>query len=180
MKERPIIFSGPSVLAIQQNRKFQTRRIIRKPETYTRIRDCAYCCPYGDQGNRLWVREAFLLRPGLETISKPHYRADGEKSGWMWKSPLFMFRRDSRLLLEITEVRVQRRQEIDEADAQREGWAFEGLQPNQSYDPVVMDTARHWYRSEWDRLNAKRGFPWSANPWVWTISFKRITEAPHV
>jgi hypothetical protein len=82
--------------------------------------------------------------------------------------------------LEITEVRVQRVQEIDEADAQREGWAFEGLKPNQSYNPVVMDTARQWYRFEWDRLNAKRGFPWSANPWVWALTFRRITEVSHV
>jgi hypothetical protein len=92
-----------------------------------------------------------------------------------------MRRQRSRLLLEIKDIRVQQVQEIDEADAQREGWAFEGLNLNQSYDPVTMHTARQWYRSEWDRLNAKRGYPWEENPWVWAISFKRIPmEMPHV
>jgi len=66
-----------------------------------------------------------------------------------------MHRWASRIDLEVVSVRVERVQDISEADAQREGWCFQGLDLNQSYDPVWMDTARRWYQGEWDRINGK-------------------------
>lgn len=44
----------------------------------------------------------------------------------------------------------------------------------QTYDPVSMNYARDWFIDTWDAINAKRGFDWIANPWVWVISFKRL------
>jgi len=77
-----------------------------------------------------------------------------------------MFRKDSRITLEITEVRVERVQEITEEDAIKEGMPPE----QQPYDaPPAMRFAHLW-----DSLNAKRGFDWGTNPWVFVISFKVI------
>lgn len=68
----------------------------------------------------------------------------------------------SRITLEITNVRVQRLQEISEADAEAEGVYTDPACP--AYDA---------YRSLWDSINARRA-PWDSNPWVWALSFKRI------
>jgi hypothetical protein len=80
----------------------------------------------------------------------------------------------SRILLEITDVRVQRVQEISEVDAKEEG------PPNVLNDtwPTVAD----WHPVEafqnlWDSLNARRGFAWADNPWVWSLTF-RVLEGP--
>lgn len=155
-------------------------------------------CLYGVPGDRLWVRETWAefyasSRNGKHE-SGVRYRADNAEriiavdsmrfggdlklsGGLKWAPSIYMPRWASRLFLEITEVWVQRVQETSEGDAQREGWAFEGLDLNQSYDPVTMDTARQWYRSVWDSLNAKRGLGWDVNPWVWALAFRRVSAA---
>ena len=69
----------------------------------------------------------------------------------------------SRITLEVTEVRVERLQEITEADAWAEGIAAHVVRPI------------HDYAALWDSLNAKRGFGWDTNPWVWVVSFRRLT-----
>jgi hypothetical protein len=73
----------------------------------------------------------------------------------------------SRLTLEVTGVRVERLQEISEADAIAEG--IPAFKPSPSKIP------RLHYASLWDSLNAKRGFGWDKNPWVWVVEFKRVT-----
>lgn len=148
-------------------------------------------CPYGAPGDRLWVREAW--RPWFDEseYAVVQYRADGATrkpegldvaTGWNfahecddatdespWRSPLFMPRWASRLTLEVVEVRVQRVQDISGEDAVAEGAAgFGGLQV-----PKVA------FAAGWDSLNAKRGFPWASNPWVWAVTFKRV-EMAHV
>lgn len=81
----------------------------------------------------------------------------------------------SRLTLEITEVRVERLQEITADDCFAEGHP---ARPEVSDDPQVhRDAARDWYMDLWDSLNAKRAFGWITNPWVWVLSFKRV-DAP--
>lgn len=83
-----------------------------------------------------------------------------------WKPSIFMPRWASRLTLEITDVRVERLQAIDEDDARREGVKAKG-------DLTGYVGA---YRELWQSLNAKRGFGWDLNPWVWVVAFNRVTS----
>ena len=95
----------------------------------------------------------------------------------LWKSSIHMPRWASRISLEVTEVRVERLQEITEVDAIAEGvqrfkqktWigGTEGARTEHS-------TARAAFRSLWDSLNAARGYGWDANPWVWVVRFRRV------
>ena len=81
----------------------------------------------------------------------------------------------SRLTLEITDVRVQRLQEISEEDAKAEGC---GGWMSDLYATAHNLTNNHRtaYMELWDLINAKRGYGWDKNPWVWAITFKRISQ----
>lgn len=137
VRERPILFSGPMVRAILEGRKTQTRRVLKNPDdgVSTTIEDGSplYCddggfwhprpCPYGQPGDRLWVREAHQLSP-----DGPIYRATAREHGTYepggagpWRPSIHMPRWASRITLEITDVRVERVQEITEDDAIAEG-----------------------------------------------------------
>lgn len=131
-------------------------------------------CPYGQATKQLWVKETCWFDPRY----KPSvcYRADGEMpehmTGARWTPSRFMPRWASRLLLEITEVRVQRVQDISEEDAQAEG--CDGDCPI-GYIPAYQEGPYSYhYAQVWHSLNAKRGYGWDLNPWVWAISFRRI------
>jgi hypothetical protein len=134
-------------------------------------------CPYGQPGDRLWVRETFRYRdlsepPGPEFI----YRATAVPLfGEVWKPAIHMPRTASRLTLEILKVRVERAQDISEADAKAEG-VEETPCWKHSHEPktAFCRCYRDGYRQLWDSINAKRGFGWDANPWVWVIEFKAV------
>lgn len=139
-------------------------------------------CPYGQPGERLWVREKWgvfpLRRRGepAQTSDEIVYAATEELKPTndqyigMYRPSMYMPRWASRLTLEITDVRVERLQEIREADAQAEGgWSYGNC-------PVHKNPQRS-FATLWDSINAKRGFSWDVNPWVWVVSFKRI-EVP--
>lgn len=158
-------------------------------------------CPYGQAGDRLWVRETWSteirynhLKPSeIPNTAKIFYWADGfnsfglpiEEECFMNKrSPLFMPRWASRITLEITDIRVERLQEITEEDAKAEGTQLFHVGRFEPYIPVwsvwsmngypsslIGDTPRDAFRFFWDSLNAKRGYGWETNPWVWVISF---------
>lgn len=142
-------------------------------------------CPYGAPGDRLWVRETWrpcAVPQCSDTAICVEYRdSDYCKLGHLatlnrsgWRPSIFMPRWASRITLEITDVRVERVQDISEADAQAEGWDFSNLDFGQSYDPVSMHLARQWYSALWDSINAKRGYGWASNPWVWALTFRRL------
>lgn len=98
------------------------------------------------------------------------YRKDGiERS--QWKSPRFMPRWASRITLGITSVRVERLQEISEADAVAEG--ISKSPRTDRYIPGNCDYAVWAYRELWDSINGK-SHSWDSNPWVWVIEFKVI------
>jgi hypothetical protein len=124
-------------------------------------------CPYGVAGDQLWVKETFC-----KDGDKIAFRDDGwigcPSDDGKWTPSIFMPRAASRIQLEVTEVRVQRVQEISEEDAIAEG--VEGHRPS------VVDGRmyRRPYEILWDSINAKRGFGWAVNPWVWAITFRRI------
>ena len=80
-----------------------------------------------------------------------------------------MFHKASRILLEITNVRVERVQEISEEDAKSEGVSLSWAEGQ-----IRGGTWRQGFAQLWDSINAKRGYGWDANPWVWVVEFKRV------
>jgi len=201
MNERPILMSAESVRAILAGRKTMTRRPIvsvlgigrvtefgasdtkgydfamrDRQMRWNELRrdDLLARCPY-PIGSRLWVRETWAHNyyPGDQ---RTFYKADGG-AHQDWKSPIFMPRWASRILLEVTENRAERLWDITEADADAEG--FNGDFPDRTF-PTVFTRGRDYYSqfsmSEcfgilWDSINGKR-YPWASNPWVWPITFK--------
>ena len=192
MKERPILFSAPMVRAILAGTKTQTRRIVkpstmpRWPELHPEMGDILPLCPYGQPGGRLWARETWRVRGGQEyeyqqdrsqVMYRATHREDGFPIGWesyKWRPSIYMPRWASRITLEVTGVRVERLQDISEADASAEGV------PNQTRltgygkgdgcqwgpaEPVAE------YRALWESINGPGS--WDANPWVWVVEFKR-------
>lgn len=144
-------------------------------------------CPYGEVGDRLWVRETWqtTTTPDDRDVTKLVYAADwdGKRPGfceeeWSWRPPLFMPRWASRILLEIAEVRIQRLQDISEEDARAEGVKRDDApcdHKRASCEEIgcLGPTHRSTFCELWDSLNAKRA-PWVENPWVWAITFKRV------
>ena len=204
-KERPIIFSTEMVKAILDLKKTQTRRVIKPQPTWT---DGTYCvwghtfamglgkmlieemlayCPYGQVGDRLWVRETFCEPSNSVPFSHPAYHyspylyaADDNKmfiplggnwyqhnNDFKWSPSIFMPRLASRINLEITNIRAERVQDISDKDVQEEGCKY----------PQWQGSFTSWkgaYKALWDSINAKRGYSWESNPWVWVIEFKVI------
>jgi len=182
MKERPILFSGPMVRAILEGRKTQTRRVI-KPQpvgSNYRIDLKKPVCPYGRPGDRLWVRETFVRFDRSHWPPKYGYKADTlgpgfEESeqarkdlGYKWRPSIFMPRAASRLDLEVLGVRVERIQEISSEGAMDEGVYKKIDQPANNFLPIPA------FRELWDSINAKRGFAWESNPWVWVVDFRKL------
>ncbi|WP_295810350.1 hypothetical protein [uncultured Nitratireductor sp.] len=139
-------------------------------------------------GDRLWVREGFFGgHPGCANIT---YRADQIHAmvAIPWKPSIHMPRWASRLTLIVTDVRVQRLQEISEEDADAEGtahcdqcgdagWINSG--PDGGWEctaPGCGDAYVDCFRHTWDGLNAERGFGWDVNPWVVALTFEVIRQ----
>ena len=172
-KERPILFSAPMVRAILDGSKTQTRRVAKEfngmPNLDGILRRYPHQngCPYGKPGDRLWVRETWAHErdgTGCPDDTGILYRAtdpgwDDEETGLRWRPSIYMPRRASRILLEITDVRVQRLQEIGDEDARAEGC-----------EPFAYPRDR--FQGLWDTIHGSGA--WHANPWVWAITFRRI------
>ena len=197
MKERPILFSTEMVKAILEGRKTQTRRIIKKQphgagewvrqlaswlfpnvNPYIKLK-----CPYGQPGDRLWVRETWVLNPwsylgGCKYVYRSDYESfpkneigksypDIDK----WRPSIFMPREACRILLEVTDVRVERLKDIAEEDAISEGislpnYAEQAIRDIQFPEPSAI------YAMLWESINGKGS--WEKNPWVWVIEFKKL------
>jgi hypothetical protein len=142
-----------------------------------------FSCPYGKPGDRLWVREAFAIVPttayrastGVHQTVNPCdpddaaiYRAGWDRSppGVRWRPSIHMPRWASRLTLQVTAVRVERVQDITPEDCRSEGIACLD---------VPRTAWRNIFSRLWNEINAKRGYGWSVNPWVWVISYTRVT-----
>lgn len=190
MTEKPILFSAPMVRAILEGRKSQTRRVVKPQPVWvgepgvpfkTRDADPAGIirCPYGRAGGRLWVREHHTAWSSTSTCTEIEYpdgtrRLCDHQKGFFIpagrrRPSLHMHRWASRITLEITGVRVERVQEISEQDAWSEGFPDPEGQ-NRNYP----DRARYWFRQLWDSINAERGYPFVANPYVWVVEFRRV------
>ena len=172
MKERPIYMTTDEVNAILDGRKTQVRRIA-KPEVENRwslvdTLDGASVFnesnAYGIPGDRLWVRETWCYVgevPGPEIIYKA---TTPDFMGWC--SPAIMPRWASRITLEILSTRVERLKQITDSDCYAEGI--------ESDISDVMGEPRIKFARLWDTLNAKRGYPWADNPFVWVIEFRLL------
>ncbi|MBG6450258.1 hypothetical protein I5K48_04220 [Pseudomonas aeruginosa] len=186
-RERQILFNDQMVRAILEVRKTVTRRVV-KPKQAGRItgaagpgmaaeylgvdNDGSDCfsllqCPYGQPGDRLWGREAWAQvkvaqAPGENWVV---YRELDNRTdyGGPWRPSIHMPRWASRILLEITAVRVERLHDLSDPDVLAEGCSHSEMQ---SGDSLVSVLARLWQST---------GGDWAANPWVWVVEFKRVT-----
>jgi hypothetical protein len=203
MKEKPILFSGEMVRAILDGRKTQTRRVVK----YNHMlgEPAAWCgaavggaiepiigeyqrfCPYGAPGDRLWVRETWASFGDSASITPPvphqcqiRYHADNvcqwrdvpqgarglyPDASFRLRPSIHMPRWASRITLEITGVRVERLNAITAGDAEQEGVDARECCRVEAFERL------------WDSINAKRGYGWAVNPWVWVIEFRRIGGA---
>lgn len=210
MKERGMIFNGEMVRAILDGRKTQTRRPIKWKQTrFTEVaerddgslwpwaEDCErggdiwFTCPFGEVGDRIWVRETFRVHSRATDVATLVYRASVRNS-WTeqthrvpvavcnkpatpekWTPSIHMPRWASRITLEITDVRVERLNNISYDDAISEGIKQEwtcidpGLGSYAHKNDVQDD-----YETLWKSIYGTDS--WQANPWVWVIEFKRV------
>lgn len=158
MKERPVIFNGEMVRAIIDGRKTQTRRIAKADNSNHLLG-----CPFGQVGDRLWVRETFG-----DCGNRLVYRADSNDGAACkvkrWVPSIHMPRDACHLVLEITAVRVERLNDISEEDARAEGAPTE----------LCIIGEKHYmgFRTLWKSIYGVDS--WNANPWVWVIEFRRV------
>jgi hypothetical protein len=141
--------------------------------------------------DRLWVRETWRTnsiydndKPSLIPSSAPiEYAADHNKKQLMAgknRPSIFMPRWASRIDLEIIGIRVERLQDISEADAIAEGIIRHGVCSNTGLFHNYIDSStgfidpRDSYQSLWQSINGQES--WEANPWVWVIEFKKLEE----
>lgn len=196
-RERPILFSAPMVRALLEGRKTQTRRALGQFDVFRRDdgTEAPVSCLHieGEPlprvtignvvtlkklkaavGDRLWVREGFAT-PALMPVQ---YRADppvrhGHWNGEIgpWKSPIHMPHWASRLTLTVTDVRVQRLQEISEEDVRAEGVECDSDGWRDYLMPATQccATAKTSYLTLWDAINGAGS--WAANPWVAAYTF---------
>lgn len=175
MKERPILFSGAMVRAILSGVKTQTRRVAK-------MLPLDGACPYGKPGDHLWVRETHAPMIGGGWVYAADYTPERlrQKDGkGFWKPSIFMKRAACRITLEIVSVRVERLQDISEADAIAEGVDLF----QRAHEPRVYRDYSHKklhyglsavgsYRTLWESINGPES--WALNPWVWVVEFKRL------
>lgn len=121
---------------------------------------------YGSVGSTLYVKEKWARDPDGRAILA-RLSPDGGEPGRRvrWKSPRYMPKEAARLVLHVTEVRIERLHELDSASAVAEGATH--VAPEQ--DPLW------WFRETWDRIYTPLGMDWNANPWVWVIGFQPIS-----
>jgi hypothetical protein len=186
------------VRAILDGSKTQTRRTFKGTTEHKGPYNPAYMeahqqangwgsiCPYGTPGDRLWVRETFAQDvagcPGGISYRADHFdpKGDGPAHPMKWRPSIFMPRAASRILLEITDVRVQRLQEISEGDARAEGIEYSDDYAVREHAHVGLDEGDlipnappiPSFRSLWESINGTGS--WDANPWVWAITFQRL------
>ncbi len=184
MKERPILFTGPSIPAVMDGTKSQTRRLINMnklsvdvPDTVTKLgrflRPGRYRVRMSERGDVYPVGLDFALRPG-----EFHFRCplvDGRTilgdGGWviipegaqrLWvKDSRFMSKVTSQMSVAATQVRIQRLGDITDDDAVAEGIV----------DGHWLVSPTNAFAARWNKLHGKGA--WSLNPWVWAYTFRR-------
>jgi len=192
MKEIPILFSTAMVRAIIDGRKTVTRRVCKCPvslieelkevDGFAWFGNCGVWkseMPY-QVGDTLWVRETWCnIEDDIHYKADYIYRADGlyENDYWLkWRPSIHLPRKAARLFLRVTDVRAERLQDITNEDAIKEGVGFytPRFETDIATSASESTTARTKFCSLWDSLNARRGYGWDANPWVFRVGFEKI------
>ena len=190
MKEHPIIMSTEMVKAILNDSKTQTRRVLKpQPDTSGGLLSSAVApfwlppqeyinkyCRY-KVGDRLWVKETFDYIVEHDGSLKYFYKADYNdtmpKDIYKWHPSIYLPRKASRLLLNITDIGLQRLQDITFEDVVAEGAEYmlsADIWEKELPNPVIV------FLGYWNSINAKRGYGWDINPFVWRINFIKIEE----
>ena len=191
-----MLFSAPMVRAMLAGKKTVTRRLVNPrlhlivdgdedtgrvveqsaDEFGARVSELAKS-PYGVSGDRLWVREAWKY--GGQSYDGPtfRYRADAASYVKGWKPSIHMPRAASRITLEITDVRVERLQDITDDEIEAEGVGISPDGDSAYYEEKnggggKLPILAAWEHL-WDSINGARA-PWASNPWVWRIAFRRL------
>lgn len=194
MNAKPILFSGSMVRALLAGNKTQTRRIIKNhplidggfTDEFIKLpeNNVAADCKYGAPGDYLWVRETWQPDPeagsNYPEVSVPSdsvcYAADIECArDYKWRPSIHMPRWASRLTLHITDVRVERLQDISEEDAKAEGVESPAY-PAAGGGWIAYDDGK-WadgFAALWESIHGPGS--WGANPWLWAISFRVIKQ----
>ena len=211
MKERPILFSANMVRAILADNKTQTRRIMKPTKAFSaaaldelapvmrqrkwhqavEMGPCdgvrrKYNCPYGQPGDRLWVRERFryhydeanlwdciqyadgsMIKPDGLDEADGHKFSERCRADAPWRPSIHMPRWASRITLAITDVRVERLHDISADDS-----IAEGMHPHPMKDYVGPP---HEFMATWLAIHG--AYSWNLNPWVWVIEFWRLPNA---
>lgn len=191
MKERGMIFNSEMVRAILDGRKTQTRRPVKFP-VHDKNLGCELAgnelagelsagnylnSAFGKQGDRIWVRETWARYNIDQDSYDMAYRAtppeDWPEEG-KWRPSIHMPRWASRILLEITGIRVERLNAISQEDAQDEGMELTGWRPTYSDQDSGGEvwTPYDNFARLWDSIYGEGS--WKVNPWVWVIEFKRV------
>lgn len=203
-RERPVPFLDHDVRSAHDGSKTQFRRIVKPRhdwfvdqsgefrwpyyESYVTGDSEAVpvLCPYGEVGDTLWVREAwnvsgmsFGFKPKDAALfaSKDAWKYRATDTGWQhgWRPSIHMPREAARIFLRVTDIRVQRLQEISEEDAIAEGCQGSYTPSYISFGEVVGPYGEmpcDQFRQLWSDVYGSNS--WDANPWVWAITFERI------
>jgi hypothetical protein len=193
MREKPILFNTEMVRAILDGRKTMTRRIVKNEKIFQAAakigeissalidkrelekHDLSYIlqfCPFGTVGDGLWVRETwseyednYFYRASIDLLEDKEL--DQMKYGFnKWKPSLFMPKSACRLKLRITNIRVERLNDISRGDAMQEGCPFQNL--------AKVNNPISWFMNLWESINGKGS--WDKNPWVWVVEFEKLKK----
>ena len=193
---KSIIFSTSMVQAILDGRKTQTRRVIKiedAPENWELSVTGKYIfrtepgdvkLPRYAAGDILWVRETWGKDENGEYVYRTNYGTTEDDSFppsmFKWRPPIFMPREAARIFLKVTNVRVERLQDITEEDARSEGVKdpYEYQSPEYYEQPSLrgFEINKSAFAGCWDSIYSKRGYGWDTNPWVWVIEFEKISK----
>ncbi|THV13756.1 hypothetical protein [Rhizobium rhizophilum] len=192
MADRPILFSAVMVRALLDGRKTQTRRILKPQPTLNSAglmiwdhgRDFIQGTPADvaagqliKAGDRLWVRERTHI-DGRQANYAADFHPEHDLCGLGYRPSIHMPRWASRLTLTVTEVRVERLQEIIENDADAEGWPAPENRAKSGVAEIRDAYPIGWYAWLWETINGPGA--WDANPWVvaytFTVERKNIDE----
>ena len=196
---KPILFNTDMVRAILGGRKTVTRRVIKNKDIINAW-DCesdgtpiafidqdtgdshppTFPCQY-QPGDILYVRETWYKDP-TRYMYKANYSdiekffRDGKEVQIKWRPSIHMPKEAARLFLRVTDVRVERLQDITSGQIDAEGckeWAYSAKTGE------LLPSGPSFFRIKWDRTIKPSDLPlygWDANPWVWVIGFERISR----
>lgn len=182
--ERPILFTPENAQKVHEGTKTQTRRMVKERPPYLYVEDGKVLRmdeygeyhlhnPYGIVGDQLWVREAWSGADDQAFQRTLLFKGRGDHAS-RWRPSIHMPKWACRTWLEITAVRVERVQEISEADAEAEGCRGEWVMPGKySFNGHRAGRVLE-FRNLWESINGAGS--WDANPFVWVLTFKKVNH----